>query len=180
MPWLEEEEDILLDAVIKHGKGHWVDVSSFLTGRTPMECNYHYTKMKRRPSDWKDPIKDVKLVMGVRIFSSKTKKHHWTEIAKHMFEMQIDGMHCSERYSNCLDPRLVNEPWTESENQSLRDLVAKYGKKWSLISSGLKGRRTDCACTKQYNLLIRKEKKLKNPLFKPAKQESKKKLQSYG
>lgn len=125
---MEEEEDILLDAVIKHGKGHWVDVSSFLTGRTPMECNYHYTKMKRRPSDWKDMIKDVKLVMGVRIFSSKNKKQglqksneqgytHWTEIAKHMFKMQIDGMHCSERYSNCLNPRLVNEPWTKNENQ---------------------------------------------------------------
>jgi len=48
---------------------------------------------------------------------------------------------CLHRWQKVLNPELTKGPWTDEEDQKVRDLVAKYGaKKWSLIASHLPGR----------------------------------------
>lgn len=48
---------------------------------------------------------------------------------------------CLHRWTKVLNPNLTKGPWTEEEDQQVRELVAKYGaKKWSAIASHLPGR----------------------------------------
>jgi hypothetical protein len=47
---------------------------------------------------------------------------------------------CRERYSNQLDPRLRDEPWTPEEHAQLSRLRALHGNQWLLIAAGIPGR----------------------------------------
>jgi hypothetical protein len=47
---------------------------------------------------------------------------------------------CRERYSNQLDPRLRDDPWTAEEHRELARLRAIHGNQWLLIAAGMPGR----------------------------------------
>ena len=52
------------------------------------------------------------------------------------------GKQCRERWAGILNPQLAKGPWTEEEDELLKQLHAQYGNKWALISMHIKGRST--------------------------------------
>ncbi|XP_054278689.1 myb-related protein B-like [Macrosteles quadrilineatus] len=63
----------------------------------------------------------------------------WEMIAKH-FPERTD-VQCQQRWHKVVNPDLVKGPWTKEEDETVMELVEKYGpKKWTLIARHLKGR----------------------------------------
>jgi hypothetical protein len=66
---------------------------------------------------------------------------NWKKIASTAFGFRKTDVQCLHRWQKVLKPGLVKGPWLKEEDDRVIELVAKYGlKKWSLISSHLKGR----------------------------------------
>lgn len=63
---------------------------------------------------------------------------NWNEISKHM--KNRTARQCRERYANYLRPNLINGPWTQEEDDLLKELYEQYGPKWSFISQSFKSR----------------------------------------
>lgn len=59
----------------------------------------------------------------------------WTEIARDHFPTLRDPQFLRRRYLRVIHPNLKHGSWTESEDQNLIDLVAKYGSNWMRIST---------------------------------------------
>lgn len=64
------------------------------------------------------------------------------------------GKQCRERYINHLDPDMKKTPWTDEENNVIRDLFPKYGTKWSQYIAALPGR-SDNAIKNRYHIISR-------------------------
>jgi len=64
------------------------------------------------------------------------------------------GKQCRERYINHLDPEMKKTPWSDEENNTIRDLFPKYGSKWSQYLTALPGR-SDNAIKNRYHLISR-------------------------
>ncbi|XP_046662074.1 myb-related protein B-like isoform X3 [Homalodisca vitripennis] len=63
----------------------------------------------------------------------------WEMIAKHFPERS--DVQCQQRWHKVVNPDLVKGPWTKEEDETVMELVEKYGpKKWTLIARHLKGR----------------------------------------
>lgn len=52
------------------------------------------------------------------------------------------GKQCRERWAGILNPALAKQPWTEEEDELLKNLHSKYGNKWAQIAVHIKGRST--------------------------------------
>lgn len=64
---------------------------------------------------------------------------NWKRIAEQIPDRT--DVQCLHRWQKVLRPGLIKGPWTPEEDQSVIDLVAKYGvKSWSFIAKQLKGR----------------------------------------
>lgn len=62
----------------------------------------------------------------------------WNEIAE-----KVPGRtakQCRDRYQNYLSAGITNKPWTDEEDQILREKVREIGNKWKEISAFLPGR----------------------------------------
>lgn len=50
-------------------------------------------------------------------------------------------MQCQQRWTKVVNPELIKGPWTKEEDDTVIELVSRYGpKKWTLIARQLKGR----------------------------------------
>ncbi|XP_050440569.1 transcriptional activator Myb isoform X3 [Adelges cooleyi] len=66
-------------------------------------------------------------------------QERWDIIAQH-FNDRSD-IQCQQRWHKVVNPDLVKGPWTKEEDETVLELVEKYGpKKWTLIARHLKGR----------------------------------------
>lgn len=88
-PWSLEEEELLIDAVERHGKSSWGEVSNYFDGRKPTDCRYHYTKIDpniMRAKPWESILNNVKLILGKRFFDNRPR---WAEISDLFFSKTI-------------------------------------------------------------------------------------------
>ncbi|KAL4121491.1 hypothetical protein QTP88_013996 [Uroleucon formosanum] len=66
-------------------------------------------------------------------------QERWDLISQH-FNDRSD-IQCQQRWHKVVNPDLVKGPWTKEEDETVLELVEKYGpKKWTLIARHLKGR----------------------------------------
>ncbi|VVC28597.1 Hypothetical protein CINCED_3A006387 [Cinara cedri] len=66
-------------------------------------------------------------------------QERWDIITQH-FNDRSD-IQCQQRWHKVVNPDLVKGPWTKEEDETVLELVEKYGpKKWTLIARHLKGR----------------------------------------
>lgn len=156
-PWTREEEQCLLEAVRRHGNKSWLEISNYLPSRTPFQCRYHFCKInphKRTKSVWQDPLSDLRLLIGLRIFGGRRS---WALISQHLFHRHISDLQCNERFSNVLDTQLAaTREWSQSEVVALYDAVRRHGgaSKWAQIARELDSGRTDNQCKRKYRVLM--------------------------
>jgi hypothetical protein len=60
---------------------------------------------------------------------------------------------CRERYKNYLSPELTNQPWSDSEDDLLREKFHEWGPKWATIAGFFKGR-SDVALKNRWATLM--------------------------
>ncbi|GAB2223099.1 hypothetical protein Droror1_Dr00017236 [Drosera rotundifolia] len=81
------------------------------------------------------PEEDEILHQAVERYNGK----NWKKIAE-CFKDRTD-VQCLHRWQKVLNPNLVKGPWTKEEDETIIELVEKYGaKKWSTIAQHLPGR----------------------------------------
>lgn len=81
----------------------------------------------------------------MQIYGDKTEK--WSKIAACV--PGRTNKNCRKRWFHSLDPSLRKGPWTEEEDQLLREGVMKHPNQWSKIADMLEGR-TDDQCAKRW------------------------------
>ncbi|XP_051126894.1 transcription factor MYB3R-3-like [Andrographis paniculata] len=90
--------------------------------------------IRRAKGGW-TPQEDDTLKKAVATFRGKC----WKKIAE--FFPDRSEVQCLHRWQKVLNPELVKGPWTEEEDDKIKQLVARYGPtKWSVIAKSLPGR----------------------------------------
>ncbi|KAJ2695366.1 hypothetical protein GGH99_000156, partial [Coemansia sp. RSA 1285] len=91
------------------------------------------------------PEEDRLLMVGVRIYGPNTES--WPRIA--MLVPGRTNKSCRKRWFHSLDPSLHKGPWTQEEDDMLRQRVAQFPSQWSRVAEGIPGR-TDDQCAKRW------------------------------
>ncbi|KAJ1664120.1 hypothetical protein EV178_004406 [Coemansia sp. RSA 1646] len=91
------------------------------------------------------PEEDRLLMVGVRVYGPNTES--WPRIA--MLVPGRTNKSCRKRWFHSLDPSLHKGPWTQEEDDLLRERVAQYPSQWSRVAEGITGR-TDDQCAKRW------------------------------
>jgi hypothetical protein len=147
--WTAEEDKILIDAVKRYGEKNWQQVAHCLEGRTGQQCLHRWQKTLNphiRRGRW-TTAEDMMLTLAVKAYGSK----NWIKIQAHV--PGRTDMQCRERWVNILNPALNNGPWTEEEDNKLKQAIEMYGLgKWSQVSQMLHPR-TDNQCWRRWKAL---------------------------
>jgi len=92
-------------------------------------------KKKFTEKRWWTPEEDELLKKVVRKYGAK----NWKKIAS--FLKDRTDVQCLHRWQKVLNPSLVKGPWTKEEDETLLQMVEKYGpRNWSAIAEHLPGR----------------------------------------
>ncbi|KAJ1620500.1 Homeodomain-like protein, partial [Pavlovales sp. CCMP2436] len=81
------------------------------------------------------PNEDARLVALVGEHGAS----RWSSIASQLSSNRL-GKQCRERWHNHLSPDLQKAPWSEEEDATIVEAVARLGTKWSEIVRLLPGR----------------------------------------
>lgn len=108
------------------------------------QCMSIKPKPRSQRAPW-TPEEDTLLILAVQIYGDKTEK--WSKIAACV--PGRTNKNCRKRWFHSLDPSLRKGPWTEEEDQLLREGVMKHPNQWSKIADMLEGR-TDDQCAKRW------------------------------
>ncbi|KAJ8607098.1 hypothetical protein MRB53_040534 [Persea americana] len=183
--WTPEEDQMLKDAISKHGDGKWSLVSACVPGRTPMQCSTRWQGALNtaiHKGRW-DKEEDAILIKSVAEWQAyhineankeavRSGVHQdiatleeelyknipWSSIASFLPRSRT-GVQALARWSEALDPRITKGKWTSQEDLSLMRGVQKYGKCWIKIANGVRGR-TQRQCRTRYCQIIDKKRKM--------------------
>ncbi|KAM3146044.1 hypothetical protein pb186bvf_001701 [Paramecium bursaria] len=94
------------------------------------------------------------------LMNEQDEKHIWTQIALELYnhnngQFVRTPKQVRERWMNYLNPKLRKENWTHEEDMQLLQMVVTHGKRWSHISTLLKGR-TENHVKNRFKSLIHK------------------------
>ena len=92
----------------------------------------------------------------LKFLVEEKKITRWCEVSK--FLPGRTTKQCRDRYSNYLSPSITNLPWTQEEDQLLREKVDEFGKKWVYISQFFDGRSGNNLKNRWHKVLCKDEK----------------------
>ena len=125
--WEAEEDQLLKDAVSKHGAKQWRKIAEFVPGRTSIQCLHRWTKILKPglvKGSWTSE-EDQKLRNWVL---KKKGNMKWADATKEI--PGRSGKQIRERWFNILNPQINKAKWTEDEEKLLFQLYQKLGPKW--------------------------------------------------
>lgn len=154
--WTSNEDDMLRVVVMEHNEKNWKNIAKALNsayggGRNDVQCLHRWQKVLQpglKKGPWTQHEDDT-----ITRLVSELGANKWSLIAKQL-PGRI-GKQCRERWFNHLNPEINKDPWTEEEEEVLRQAHAKFGNKWALIAKYLTGR-TDNAIKNHYNATQRR------------------------
>ncbi|KAI9280767.1 Homeodomain-like protein, partial [Sporodiniella umbellata] len=137
--WTAKEDSLLSKAVAKYGTHKWTLVSSYIPGRTAVQCstrwfgalnpNVHKGKWTKQ--------EDKLLIDSVRFFQMLTKTSTsalpWNQVSESI--PHRTGIQCQARWTEALDPAIRKGRWSLEEDRQLESAVAQYGCCWIRVAS---------------------------------------------
>jgi hypothetical protein len=115
----------------------------------PSSGSYQGDGFRQSTHPW-TTTEDIRLLAGLHKFGGD----NWSAIAKFVGSNRSRSQ-CSQRWQRGLEPHISRCQWTQEEEKTLIDLVAKHGlKSWVAIARGM-GNRSDVQCRYHYSKLQR-------------------------
>ncbi|KAI2801510.1 Myb- protein B [Blomia tropicalis] len=147
--WTLEEDEKLTELFKKYGP-KWKTIADEIKNRNDLQCQDRWRRQLTRETKLRTwtPEEDTNLIELIKIHGLK-----WVEIAKHM--KGRNDTQCSQRWHFTLDPKIIKGSWTPEEDENLRQMVKKYGSKWSIIAQNM-GNRTSLQCRRRWNCKLNK------------------------
>ena len=166
VPWSKEEDDLLKKAVEIYKGKNWKAVSLMLKTRTRAQCAHRWQKVLNpdiKKGAW-TPEEDQCLINALK----QHGQGKWSLTAESV--PGRNGKQCRERWHNHLQPNVTKEPWSEREDDIVRNLRHAIGNKWATIAMMLPGR-TENAIKNRWNAKLALERR-------PIREEDTKKVKS--
>ena len=134
--WSQEEDRILSNLIINHKYKSWKLISAQLPGRTPIQCQYRWTK-NLKPGLVKGPwsVQEDKLLTE---WVNKHGPRKWNQCCEYIHGRS--GKQCREHWNNCLNPGLIKGEWTAEEDFLIMHFYQKYNGSWKKIVNLFNGR----------------------------------------
>ncbi len=158
MDWTLEEEKKLYTAVLKQGEAvDWGLIASVFTNQTAESCQFKWQELKQRGmirGAWSSEEDEIILNSAREVSKLLPLPFHsysfgpyikgivkWGDVSLKLYGLR-SGKQCRERWSNHLNPALKKLPWSEEEDDVIRNNQIILGNSWTKISKLLPGRRS--------------------------------------
>lgn len=150
--WTQEEDDLLSNLVDEYQGRSWKKISSFIPGRTAIQCLHRWTKILK-PGLVKGPWtleEDRMLFNYVSFYGS----HDFSECSKII--QGRNNKQCRERWFNVLNPKVIKGDWTLEEDYLIFKLYTVFGGKWIKFIPFFNGLRAENSIKNRFYSTIRR------------------------
>jgi hypothetical protein len=121
------------------GTVDWEAIAAQISGRTDIQCRQHWSKVLDPDishAPWTSAEDQI-----IIDFVEKNGPGDWAKLAKRL--LGRTDQQCQKRWFKDLDPDINHAPLTPDEDQQLSDLVARFGRHWTIIASFMPNRNAD-------------------------------------
>ena len=157
--WNQQQDSQLKTAVENFGSKQWLEISSFVKDRNPLQCYERWNQIKDHvQNQWSKQEDDVLIK-----FVSKQGVKAWSKV-----NSVLPGRNpkqCLERWNNILSPKNKRGNWSGKEDEIIFKLYKTYGSSWAKIANFLPGRTQNSIKNRFYStmkkMLVQKDSDLK-------------------
>jgi hypothetical protein len=140
----------LKELVTRYGTKNWKKISSFLEGRTTIQCFYRWNKvLKYADSTWTEEENSI-----IRQFVSENGYSSWTKCAK-LLKLRTSKQIKRHWFNDLADKESLMNLWTDEDELKLILNTSSYGTCWSRMRHLFPGRDEISIKNKFYSILRR-------------------------